>query len=775
MKRTVFARLILLFFMTYQIWALILMFRYPLTGINLHQNAAQEWTISSFEAYSIASKLDFRIGDVINEVNGIAPDRHESVRLFKSIDQADTIRASRGDIAVDINLRSISSISAYDIVALLAEISSLLIAGLLAGKVKHSPSSFYLSGIFLNIAAIFMSLTTSVRGDPSGKLLIGTFIMFLPVIFYKFLHEYLVEKGTSGFPYHWGKWYCLLLAIPVLIQLFYILGLTGSVQLYEWVSNMILGVSILGISGDFVLLFYFYRKYKKDNQHIAVLIRIVFCSLFLSVSPIMLLSFLPRFLFGHEWLNSLQMSWFIFLFPLTFVYLLATRRLYDIDLITRRILFTVVIAIIPSLIFTGTAKLLFGEAANVERLAMAFFIQLIGISFVLYILENLTTRLEPALFPRKYRLHLALKSISRSLGTISTFQEMREIILKDIVDTLEVTGAAIMLLEEGKEELIAVGVAEHEHILRLIQEKKQEDAGYVCFAITRQEEYTAYLAVSPKRSGTMLGHEEMHWLQLILTYLAVSLENVQLIRKLDNKIQTLSSVVPKEEEAGNLQWFRKLMFGLQEKERVRIAMDIHDSTMQDLFFLKRRLETVQDEHMLTAEGTKALGQAARYIDMINAGLRQSCFELHPYLLRDIGLVATLGKLLQMERAASDFRIDFSTTDIPPIEEVDMEVKQHVFRMVQELLNNAKKYSRASVVCISLQLHTGALKVEYADDGVGFEEKRPVVREIGSSGRGIEQMKSRVLSMNGSYGLSTSPGKGVTFWAQFPAGSQLSRA
>jgi two-component system sensor histidine kinase ComP len=775
MKRSFFVRVVLFILVAYQIWALFLIFRYPLIGINLQRDPAQQWIISSFEVPSIAPKVDLQIGDVIHEINGKSPDLHESVRLFKSIDQADSILASRGEVPVFVNLSTMSSISTYDIFSLLAEISSLLIAGLLVRKVKSSRSSFYLSGIFLNISVIFMSLITSVRGDPSGKLMIGTFIMFLPVIFYKFLHVYLIEKGTPGFPYQWGKWYCILIAVPVLIQLVYLTGLSGTAPLYGLVRNMILGISIAGIMGVFLVILYFYRKCKKDNQHIAMLVRTVFWSLFLSLSPITLLSFFPRFLFGHEWLSSLQMSWFIFLFPLTFVYLLATRRLYDIDLITRRILFTVVIAIIPSLLFTGTAKLLFGEAANGERLALAFFIQLIGISFVLYILENLTTRLEPALFPRKFRLQLALKSISRNLGTISTFQEMREIILKDIVDTLEVAGAAIMLLEEGKEELIAVGTAEQGHILRMIEEKKQEAAGYVCFAITRQEDYTAYLAVSPKRTGTMLGHEEMHWLQLILTYLAVSLENVQLIRKLDNKIQTLSSLVPKEEEAGNLQWFRKLMFGLQEKERVRIAMDIHDSTMQDLFFLKRRLETVQEEHMLTPEGTKALGQAARYIDMINAGLRQSCFELHPYLLRDIGLVATLGKLLQMERAACEFRIDFNTTEIPPIEELDMEVKQHVFRMVQELLNNAKKYSRASIVCISLQLHTGALKVEYADNGVGFEERRPIVREIGSSGRGIEQMKSRVLSMNGSCELSTSPGKGMTFWARFPAASQLSRA
>ncbi|MNC32784.1 Sensor histidine kinase ComP [compost metagenome] len=323
--------------------------------------------------------------------------------------------------------------------------------------------------------------------------------------------------------------------------------------------------------------------------------------------------------------------------------------------------------------------------------------------------------------------------------------------------------------------MITVGNVDQELAEKLIEEGLPENSFYTCFEITKQEDFTAYLIVTEKRTGTILGLEEIHWLQLILTYLAVSLENVQLIRMLDNKIQTLSSLVPREEDAENIRWFRKLMFSLQEKERVRIAMDIHDSTMQDLFFLKRRLQNIQGQHTLTKEGQEALDSAAEFIDMINAGLRQSCFELHPYMLRDIGLVEALNKLFHVERAVAEFKIDFTVTGIQQIEEQTLEIKQHIFRMIQELLNNAKKYSKASEIRFFLHYRKGSILLEYCDDGMGFQETRPVVREIGSSGRGLEQLKSRVQSLEGSYELDTSPGKGVRFSAQIPAHEERNRA
>lgn len=84
-----------------------------------------------------------------------------------------------------------------------------------------------------------------------------------------------------------------------------------------------------------------------------------------------------------------------------------------------------------------------------------------------------------------------------------------------------------------------------------------------------------------------MNREESEWLSLIISYLSVSLENLYLIRKLNMKLLELASELPNQEGSEEYVWFRKTMFDLQEKERTRIATDLHDTTMQDIFFVQR--------------------------------------------------------------------------------------------------------------------------------------------------------------------------------------------
>jgi two-component system sensor histidine kinase ComP len=241
-----------------------------------------------------------------------------------------------------------------------------------------------------------------------------------------------------------------------------------------------------------------------------------------------------------------------------------------------------------------------------------------------------------------------------------------------------------------------------------------------------------------------------------------------LIRKLTVKLQQLAAQIPDEHTAGDFIWFRKLMLELQENERVRIATDLHDTTMQDLFFLKDRLQTLLEKYALSVEDKTQMVSVIEYIDVINANLRQSCFELHPYLLKEVGLVQTIEKLVRFERAVSPFEINFQAARISIIEERDLESKRHIFRMVQELINNAKKHSQASQINIKLRATSDRIYFEYEDDGIGFETTRSVAAtEIGSSGIGMEQMKSRILSLRGHFELETSKGKGLKFSAIFP--------
>ncbi|GMX61377.1 hypothetical protein Elgi_11810 [Paenibacillus elgii] len=396
------------------------------------------------------------------------------------------------------------------------------------------------------------------------------------------------------------------------------------------------------------------------------------------------------------------------------------------------------------------------------------------ISFVLYSVEYFTTRLEAFLFPRKFRLRTALKKISKNLGVISSFRELKDIVLVDIVQTLEVMGGAIVFQYEHDIEIIAEGDIDAAEIKQRLQSSAlSEHPLYTCIEIHRHEQYASYLVITRNKANTLLGKEEIQWLHLITSYLEVSLENVHLIRKLTAKMQLLASQLPNEQSAHDIQWFRKVMFELQEEERLRIAADLHDTTMQDLFFLKRRFISLLDKYAMNKEDKEHLNNIVNFVEMINNSLRQSCFELNPFLLKEIGLIETVRSYLDKEAYHAPFVLKFKEERASAIEAKDLTTKKHIFRIIQELLNNAKKHSQASHVTFTMTVADRAFVLTYEDDGVGFKSTEARRIEIGSSGMGVEQMKGRVLHLNGQLQLDSREGEGTRLVVTIPIRETMS--
>lgn len=751
----------------FEIWTVRLMLTYPSAGIRIEPNSMDAWVVTQIDSFSAGQKVGIEIGDIITEVNGGEPQNHWAVKRFRSLDQAKTIVAEKDGAIFHYNLDYGSTLDYWDILTLVFEFMSLWMSWLIYRKIRNSPSSRLLSAVFFLIFIALSAMEGSVRSDPSGKIIMMSTMMLIPAILYHFFTVFIQEKGGLQLQLRVFPRFYLLVAPIVALMGFYYWSSPYTYTIYRFAMRAGLAVTVIGIGLNFILLLYTYIR-NKSNAHLILILKTLLFTLVCSLFPVTILSFAPKVLFETFWVDPLYTSAFIFLFPFSFIYLLATRRLYDIDMIVRRTVMAATIALIPCLLFIAIAKLTLGDRMSYERLTLLFFILMAGSTSVLYSLEMISTRLQPVLFPRRHQLQQTLKKISKNLETTSTFQELRDIILVDIVSTLQVHGGAIIFRYADRVQSITDGELDQAEVEGLLLAGKLEEHPFYTFMeISQQEEYISYLVITQKKSSALLGTEEIQWLNLIITYLGVSLENVQLIGKLDEKLQRLSLLLPNEKDAEQLIWFRKLMFEMQEKERIRIAMDIHDTTMQDLFLLKSRLVTLQDTYELNENGKTYVEELLEYIDIINTGLRQSCFELHPHLLREIGLVGTLRKVFQIERSMCDFTIEFSTSEVSAIEEQDMGVKRHLFRIVQELMNNAKKYSHASLVSMAIRVEGAMITFNYEDDGIGFEPGRPVVREIGSSGMGMEQIKSRVQSLGGKYELRSATGKGVVFQARFP--------
>ncbi|TBL81018.1 ATP-binding protein [Paenibacillus thalictri] len=761
-------------FIALQIWCSFLTFHYPFIGIYLDVTPQQEWVIKELAPEGAGTKLALEVGDIVKQVDGKSPDESSFVYRWRTVEQAQKLEISRDgrDFAVHIGTRNDFS---YDIVPKVEEFICLSMAVMLFVKMRRTPSAKILFFVFLAMTGIYMSLGASVRGDALGKLVIASLMMVLPIVFYHFLVVFFKEKDGLELPSWVLKYLYAIAAVSFAARCLYLYP-PLAYTVYRFHDSVTLSFFMVGFLFIMCILMFLFVKVRKQRSYISSIVKSVWLSWMISFLPVICFSFLPKVIMDYQFLNGRYTSAIILVFPISFVYMIASDKLYDFGFMIRRILFAGLLAAVPVSLFTGAFVLLFHGTVDEKQILFVFVGSLILVTSVLYAAEYWTTRLEPFLFPRKFVLQLALKKISRNLGTISSFRELKEIILVDIVETLQVMGGAIVIQNKSDIEIIHEGDIDVAEIRRLVDASGNTmpvHPHYTFIEMSSHEAYTSYLVITRKKTHTLPGKEEIQWLRLITSYLEVSLENVHLIRKLTARLQLLASQLPNEDTAQDIQWFRKVMFELQEEERIRISIDLHDTTMQDLFFLKRRLAAWGEKRDLRAEERDQMNSMIQFVEMINTGLRQSCFELNPHLLKEIGLIQTLKMYMEKEAYTTPFQLIFMEQQSGAIEHKDLQTKRHIFRIVQELLNNAKKHSQATIVTFQATDGNGNFCLSYSDDGVGFEDKDVRPKIIGSSGMGIEQVRSRIVHMGGQLEIITNSGEGTKIAITIPTEEVLS--
>ncbi|MGG1554392.1 ATP-binding protein [Paenibacillus ferrarius] len=760
--------LILLVLLILQLWCTYITFNFPYNGIYVEVKQVQQGDAGIVQTSYIVNRMEangrnveVHEGDVILQINGGPPGEWSTVKSWNVVEKARTLLILRNGQEQFIQLTK-GRPSAVDLIPLFEEVVCVFMCGLLLIKERRSPSARLLAYAFLSAALIFLSLGASNRGDTIGKLLIASGMMMLPIVFLHFLVVFFKEKGDMELPRRLFKYlYGIALAAIALRSLYFFPSMA---YIYRFDGSLTIAFFIVVITLNIVLLSALFVKVWRVQSQLSTIIKSVFFSLLISFLPIITLSFLPQLL-ADEWIfDPMYTSCLLLIFPITFAYLIASNQLYDIGLVVRRFLFAAVMSVAPVAVFTAIFGMLFHAETNPRQIATLFIGLIILMSTMLYAAEYWTTRLEPYLFPRKFMLKLALKKISKNLGSISSFRELKDIILVDIVNTLGVMGVAILIRSKDGTEIISAGEMDHAELEMLMARGAlRNHVYYTVMEINDHEDYSSYLVVTSKKTNTRIGNEERNWLQLITSYLEVGLENVYLIRKLTGKLQQMVWEVPQEE---NL-WLSKVMFELQEEERIRIATDLHDTTMQDLFFLKRRLSSLADKPTIGQEDREQINSMNNFVEMINASLRQSCFELNPHLLKEVGLKQTLKSFIEKEKYSTPFELTLQMGSLLQIEEKDLPSKRHIFRIVQELLNNAKKHSQASEVIFHLREDRQSFYLHYEDDGVGFPTDQEAKLEIGGSGMGLANMRSRVLHVGGKFEMNSSEGNGTKITITIP--------
>jgi two-component system sensor histidine kinase DegS len=202
-----------------------------------------------------------------------------------------------------------------------------------------------------------------------------------------------------------------------------------------------------------------------------------------------------------------------------------------------------------------------------------------------------------------------------------------------------------------------------------------------------------------------------------------------------------------------------------EAERNRIARDLHDGPVQGVSAASLSLEAVL--LMLKAgeeeEGVEVLAKVRRELSEEADNLRRLMSGLRPPLLEERGLIPALRETVDKYGHDNAVRSEFVGRAVV---EIPQDLETLAYRIVQEALSNSTKHSHASKVAVSVEAVGGQLRIEVADNGVGFDSGK--AREYLQMGRvGLASMRERVELANGTFMVHSTPGKGTTVLATLP--------
>lgn len=193
-----------------------------------------------------------------------------------------------------------------------------------------------------------------------------------------------------------------------------------------------------------------------------------------------------------------------------------------------------------------------------------------------------------------------------------------------------------------------------------------------------------------------------------------------------------------------------------ENERKRIVSDLHDELGPLLSIVKFQvmsLETKDEEDLMLID------KASINLDNILDKIRDICNELMPQVLIRKGLIMAINEFISDldRRTAIQMEFIYQDANIPSKAEV------HLYRMIQEIVNNAIKHSEATELTINLFQQNEKLVVTVSDNGKGFSTER-VLKE--SKGLGLKNILSRVDILLGDVYLA-SDHNGTTYTIEIP--------
>jgi signal transduction histidine kinase len=261
------------------------------------------------------------------------------------------------------------------------------------------------------------------------------------------------------------------------------------------------------------------------------------------------------------------------------------------------------------------------------------------------------------------------------------------------------------------------------------------------------------LALSSVQDEEPFGESELSLLAAFAGQIATSLENTRLYEVVQERETQLEELV-------------RQLVNVQERERGRIARELHDETGQKLTALAMGLAAV--DASLVSQPARAQDLVRNLRDVADQSiteLRNIMADLRPAQLDDLGLVPALRWYVgQYTGRHPELDVTLSADRMP--KRLPPGFETVLFRAVQEALTNIARHAHASRVNIGLSQDASGVRLIVTDNGIGFDVSAPPKYERGS-GLGLVGMRERVALVGGTCTVEAESGHGTRIVIELP--------
>ena len=224
---------------------------------------------------------------------------------------------------------------------------------------------------------------------------------------------------------------------------------------------------------------------------------------------------------------------------------------------------------------------------------------------------------------------------------------------------------------------------------------------------------------------------------------------------LQSKIDKLEEIVRQEND-------HYTILSVQEKDRQRIARELHDTSLQNLTHLIHSIELcgmyIDDDPQ---KAKMELTVISNNLREIVSEIRDTIFDLRPMTFDDLSLKAAFERLFEKIKGKNEYELVLNIDDVSCENEMKL---LYLYKIVQEGLNNIIKHANAKKIIFKCKVLNSVCFVDLDDDGKGFDIKDGI---NGNKHFGLSLIKERIEELDGSVNISSVRGEGTKIHIEIP--------